>query len=138
MPIYLSNTRRSGKPGTFDLAQVSWYPDWFGNDGRSIIVPLFQTDCLPGTSNYGCYSSSFVNKKIAAAEAAPSTSAAAGFWTQAAQRVLDDAAMVPLISYQGPILSSRDVHESGVAHGVVWMPNLGGPDITNVWVRNGR
>ena len=134
----LSNTRKSARPGTFDIAQVSWYPDWFGNNGRGIIVPLFQTYCLPGTDNYGCYSSSFVDKMIASAEAAPSVPAAAGFWTKAAQRVLDDAAMVPLIDYQGPILASRDVGEAGVAHGVVWLPNIGGPDITNVWVRNGR
>ncbi len=131
----LANTRRSSQPGTFDLAQVSWYPDWFDDNGRSIVVPLFQTHCLPGTYNYGCYSSSFVDRKIASAEAAPTAGLAAVFWTEAAQRILDDAAMVPLIDYQGPILASGNVGEAGVAHGVVWLPNLGGPDITNVWLR---
>jgi peptide/nickel transport system substrate-binding protein len=135
---YLANTRQSDKRGTFDIAQASWYPDWFGNDGRSIIVPLFQTDCLPGTANYGCYNSTFTDKMIAAAEAAPSAGAAAVFWTKASQRVLNDAAMVPLIDYQAPILASRNVGEAGVAHGVVWLPNIGGADITNVWVKNGR
>jgi peptide/nickel transport system substrate-binding protein len=132
---YLGDTRLSGKRGTFDVAQAAWYPDWFGNDGRGIIVPLFQTHCLPGTNNYGCYSSPFMDKMIADAEAAPSARAAGVYWTRAGQRILNVAAMVPLIAYQGPILASRNVGEAGVARGVVWLPNLGGPDITNIWVR---
>ena len=134
----LSNTRQSAKPGTFDIASVGWYPDWFGNNGRSIIVPLFQTHCLPGTNNYGCYNSRFVDAMITAAENAPSTGAAAHFWARASERVLNDAAIVPLISFQGPILSSGRVAESGVAHGVVWQPSLGGPDVTNIWIRKAR
>ncbi len=133
----LSNTRSSDKPGTFDLASVAWYPDWFGNNGRSIVVPLFQTDCLPNTNNYGCYHSSFVDKAIGLAEQARTASAASAFWARASARVLNDAAIVPLIDLQGPVLSSSTVAEAGVRHGVVLLPNLGGPDVTNIWLTKG-
>src|SRR5579875_1543291 len=33
----LGNSPDNNKPGTWDLATGSWYPDWFGNNGRSVI-----------------------------------------------------------------------------------------------------
>ncbi len=43
-----------------------------------------------------------------------------------------DAAVVPLTDQQSPILSSARVREAGLRAGVVFAPNLGGPDITNL------
>jgi peptide/nickel transport system substrate-binding protein len=33
-----------------------WFPDWFGNNGRTVIQALFQgPNCVVNTVNYGCY-----------------------------------------------------------------------------------
>jgi len=50
---------------------------------------------------------------------------------------MSDAAIVPLVAQQSPIYASPEARESGVAHGVVFLPNIGGPDITNVWIKRG-
>jgi peptide/nickel transport system substrate-binding protein len=133
----LQDVNEHKKPGTFDLAMVGWLPDWAGNNGRSIIDPLLRTDCSNGTLNFGCYSNHKVDKLITEAETAPSLTAAGKFWTQANKLILADAAIVPLINGQNPILSSSRVREAGLPGGVVFAPNIGGPDVTNVWLKKG-
>ena len=61
------NTPQTSKPGTWDMATGSWFPDWFGNNGRTLIQPLFQTNCSLGTVNAGCCSSPTVDKLISQA-----------------------------------------------------------------------
>ena len=73
----LGNTPQTSKPGTWDMATGSWFPDWFGNNGRTLIQPLFQTNCSLGTVNAGCYSSPTVDKLISQALKSSSVSAAA-------------------------------------------------------------
>jgi ABC-type transport system substrate-binding protein len=124
-------------PGTFDLAMVGWLPDWAGNNGRSILDPLLKTDCTNGTLNFGCYSNHTVDKLITEAETAPSLAAAGKFWTQANKLILADAAIMPLTDGQNAILASSRVHEAGVSGGVVFAPIIGGPDLTNVWLKKG-
>lgn len=46
-----------------------------------------------------------------------------------------DAAVVPLIDGQSPILASR--REAGLPGGVIFAPNIGGADVTNVWLKKG-
>lgn len=76
--VDLGNAPANNKPGTWDLAQPGWIPDWFGNNGRTIIAPLFQTRCVLNTNNYGCFSSKALDGTINQAEAAPTTAQAAG------------------------------------------------------------
>jgi peptide/nickel transport system substrate-binding protein len=133
----LQDTNEHKKPGTFDLAMIGWFPDWAGNNGRSIVDPLLRTDCSNGTLNFGCYSNHKVDTLITEAETAPSLAAAGKFWAQANKLILADAAIVPLIDGQDPILASSHVHETGVKAGVVFAPIMGGPDLTNVWLKKG-
>ena len=42
--------------GVWDIATAGWIPDWFGNNGRSVIQPLF-TKPGPGSSDFGGYNS---------------------------------------------------------------------------------
>ncbi len=59
------------------MGQPIWIPDWFGNNGRTIIQALFQgPNCVVNTVNYGCYDNATVNSLITKAEAATSLSAA--------------------------------------------------------------
>ena len=129
----LGNTPQTNKPGTWDMATGSWFPDWFGNNGRTLIQPLFQTNCSLGTVNAGCYSSPTVDKLISQALKTSSLSAAASMWRQANLTVMNDAAIVPLVSSQITQYASSRVHSatSGTAN---FNTIVQGWDLTNIWL----
>jgi peptide/nickel transport system substrate-binding protein len=129
----LGDSPQNGKPGQWDLSQPSWYPDWYGNDGRSILQPLFQTNCVVNTANVGCFSSQAVDSLIARAIKAPTVAAAAPLWHQADVDVLTDAAFVPVMDAYIPQYASSRVHSAGSAT-ANFNVNITGPDITNVWL----
>jgi peptide/nickel transport system substrate-binding protein len=124
----------SNKPGQWDVAtSTGWIPDWYGLNGRTIVPPFFQTSCVINTINYGCYSSPQMDSLIKQAESATSASQAGALWGQANTLALKQAVIVPLLSYQPPYYSSKRVWAPG-SSAVPWQPNIGGPDITNVWL----
>jgi peptide/nickel transport system substrate-binding protein len=133
--VDLGNAPVNNLPGTFDMASAGWIPDWFGNSGRTFIDPLFRTNCVINSNNYGCYNSLRVDRLMTAAEDATTLKAAATFWRQANAQIMKDAPIVPLVDGQNPIYASPRVHEAGLAHGVVYLPVIGGPDVTNVWIK---
>jgi peptide/nickel transport system substrate-binding protein len=134
--VDLGNAPANAKPGVWDMGQAGWFPDWFGNNGRTVISPLFQTNCVLNTSNYGCYSSSKLDSLIKQAEASTSVSQTANLWGQADRNVMSNAVIVPLLSQQLLMYSSTNVQQAGTS-AIVYQPNVGGPDITNVWLKNG-
>jgi peptide/nickel transport system substrate-binding protein len=124
----------SNKPGQWDIGtSAGWIPDWFGNNGRTVVPPFFQTDCVTNTVNYGCYSSPQMDSLINKAESAPTAAAAGSYWGQANALALKDAVIVPLLSQQAPYFSSTRVHNMG-SSAIVYQPNIGDPDITNLWL----
>jgi peptide/nickel transport system substrate-binding protein len=131
--VDLGNSPVNNKPGTWDVGQPGWIPDWFGNNGRTIIAPLFQTRCVVNTNNYGCFSSTQLDNLIVKAEAALTLSQAQTLWHQADVLVMKNAVIVPLGDGQAPFYSSARVQEAGTTP-IVYAPNIGGPDITNVWL----
>ncbi|HET7017229.1 MAG TPA: ABC transporter substrate-binding protein [Streptosporangiaceae bacterium] len=131
--VDLGNVAANNKPGTWDVSTPGWIPDWFGNNGRTVIAPLFQTRCVANTNNYACYSSKTVDSLIAQAEKASSLSQAAALWHQADMQIMKDAVIVPLGDGQAPFYSSARVQNKG-STAIVYAPNIGGPDITNVWL----
>ena len=131
--VDLGNAPVNAKPGTWDMGQAGWIPDWFGNNGRTVIDPLFRTRCVVNTNNYGCFSSKLLDSTIAAAEAASTLSQAAALWHKADQIVMQNAVIVPLVDEQAPFYSSARVQNAG-STSIVFAPNIGGPDITNVWL----
>ncbi len=124
----LGNSPVNNKPGTYDMASGEWIPDWFGNNGRTIIPAFFQTNCTVNTVNYGCYSSAKMDNLINEAETAPTVAQAGSFWHQADLLALQQALIVPIQSQLFPIYTSARVH------GGVWSPTIGDPDITNIWL----
>ncbi len=134
--VDLGNAPVNNRSGTWDMGQAGWFPDWFGNNGRTTIAPLFQTNCVLNTTNYGCYNSSKLDSLISQAESATSLSAAGNLWHQADLNVMSNAVIVPLISQQLLMYSSANVENAG-SSAIVFAPNIGGPDITNVWLKNG-
>jgi peptide/nickel transport system substrate-binding protein len=129
----LGNTPQTDKPGTWDMATGSWFPDWFGNNGRTLIQPLFGSACALGTVNAGCYHSSAVDSLITQALKAPSPQAAASLWHQANIDVMNDAAIVPLVSAQIAQYASSRVH-SATAGTANFSTLLQGWDFTNIWL----
>src|ERR1700733_7775217 len=135
----LGNAPENNKAGTWDMGQPGWIPDWFGNNGRAVIQALFQgPNCVINTVNYGCYNNPAVNSLITKAEAASTLSAAGADWHQADVDIMKDAAIVPLMSQTFPTIAStrvRSVLPNGSSYGTaMFSPNIGDPDIANVWL----
>jgi peptide/nickel transport system substrate-binding protein len=125
------NSPVNNKPNQWDMAQVAWVPDWFGNNGRTMIQALFAPRCTVNTNNYGCYDNPAVNSLITQAETASSLSAAAAAWHQADVDIMQDAAIVPLLDQGFPNFASARVKN------VLFQPNIGEVDVTNLWLSNG-
>jgi peptide/nickel transport system substrate-binding protein len=137
--VDLGNSPENNKPGAWDLGQPGWIPDWFGNNGRTVIQALFQgPNCVVNTVNYGCYDSSTVNSLITQAEAATSVSAAGSLWQKADSQIMSDAAIVPIESQNFPQYSSARVRGIGsdgtTSPTAIFAPNIGAPDITALWL----
>ncbi|GAA2443242.1 ABC transporter substrate-binding protein [Actinomadura vinacea] len=124
----ISSTDKT-RDGAWDIAAPGWTPDWYGNNGRSIIQPLFDGRAYgPGSTNYGGYDNFQVNGLIDAALTAPDTAHAAGYWRLADQKIMEDAAIIPLLNRAQPIF-----HSSRVG-GARFLPTAAGYDYTQAWL----
>ncbi len=140
--VDLGNSPENNKPGTWDLGQPGWIPDWYGNNGRTIVQALFQgPNCVINTVNYGCYDNATVNSLITQAEATSSLSAAGNYWHQADMQIMSDAAIVPIMDQGFPMYSSarvRGIGSNGATYPTaIFAPNIGAPDITALWLVGG-
>jgi peptide/nickel transport system substrate-binding protein len=137
--VDLGNAPENNKAGTWDMAQAAWIPDWFGNNGRSVVQALFQgPNCVVNTVNYGCYDSSTVNSLITKAEAAPTEAGATADWTAANQQIMKDAVIVPIFSQTFPLIASKRVRgvlpDGSTYPTALFSPTIGDPDLANVWL----
>jgi peptide/nickel transport system substrate-binding protein len=132
--VDMGNAPESNKPNAWDIGQVGWIPDWFGNNGRAVIQALFQgPNCVVNTVNYGCVNDSTVNNLIKQGESATSTSAAGTAWSQANDQIMKQAYVVPLVSQNFPLYASARV--KGVNFPTaLFAPNIGDADVTNLWL----
>jgi len=129
----LGNAPENNKPGQWDMGQAGWIPDWFGNNGRTVVQALFAPACVINTVNYGCYDNAKVNGLIDTAEAATSLSTAGSAWQQADTQIMSDAAIVPIMSQKFPLYASKRVRGVGYQT-AIFAPNIGDADITNLWL----
>ena len=127
----------NNKANQWDLGMPAWIPDWFGNNGRTVVQALFEgPDCVINTVNYGCYDNTAVNNLITQAESATSLTAAGTAWHQADEDIMSDAVIVPLEDQNYPDYSSARVRGVG-APSAIFTPNIGAMDITALWLANG-
>ena len=124
------NARR----GEWDLAITAWTPDWFGqNNGRSVIAPLFDGRQIGQNSqNYGVYQSTAVDEAIDRATTAATEDIAEQAWVDAARRLMDDVAFVPLIEHRSPFARSRRVRNC------TWAPLGLNCDLSSLWLADAR
>jgi peptide/nickel transport system substrate-binding protein len=119
-----SNAQR----GVWDIAPPGWIPDWFGNNGRSVIQPLL-TNPAPGSSDYGGYSSPVTNGFVEKALTAKSPAQAGTYWRKANAQVMKDAAIVPVEIQKWTVF-----HSSKVQNCIFYFLSLN-CDVTQVWLK---
>jgi len=133
----LGDSPVNNKANQWDIGLPAWIPDWFGNNGRTIVQALFEgPDCVINTVNYGCYDNPAVNGLISQAESATSLTAAGAAWHQADEDIMADAVIVPIEDQNYPYYSSARVRGVGSPTGI-FTPNIGAVDITSLWLANG-
>jgi ABC-type transport system substrate-binding protein len=118
----------NAKRGVWDIALPGWIPDWFGNNGRSVLQPLF-TAPGPGSSNFGGYDSPITNRLIDSALTAKSQAEAAKFWTRANVQIMKDAGAVSLNASKAVIFNSSRVQGCNF---FFWTLSC---DLTNIWLQ---
>ncbi len=125
---YMENPT-AAKNGVWDISEPGWVPDWYGNNGRTIIEPLFDGRSYgPNSTDYGDYNNATVNSDIDKALAATSLTQAASFWHQADVQIMADAAIIPFQTQSTPIFHSSRVHNA------LFMPLCECYDVTQVWL----
>jgi peptide/nickel transport system substrate-binding protein len=117
----------TAKGDVWDISLPGWIPDWFGNNGRATIQPLF-TKPGPLANDFDGYNSPVTNALVSKALTAASPSAAASYWAKANEQVTRDVADVPLIYQRWAVFHSSRVH------GCVFFVNAFNCDPANVWL----
>jgi peptide/nickel transport system substrate-binding protein len=117
----------SAKRDAWDLAWTGWVPDWFGNNGRTTLQPLF-TAPGNGSVDFGGYNDARVNALVDSALHAKSAALAARNWTAANRRITSDAVVLVAAAQKWPVFHSARVQNC------VWWWYVTGCDPTNVWL----
>jgi ABC-type transport system substrate-binding protein len=122
-------TPADARQGKWDIAAPGWVPDWYGNNGRTNIVPLFDGRTYgKNSANFGDYNNPQVNKLIDRALQATSQAEAARYWHQADCLIMRDAAIVPFMNQKYPIYHSSRVKNA------LYVPTSQVYDFNQVWL----
>jgi peptide/nickel transport system substrate-binding protein len=101
--------RNNTASGAWDIAPVSWSPDWAGGAARSVFQPQFSFDGTPQTYNYIDYNNDAANKLAAQAINSTDPAQVAALWAQVDEAVMADAPVVPMVSQSNVIYRSEAV-----------------------------
>ncbi len=123
------NLPSAAKAGNWDITEPGWVPDWFGNNGRANLEPLFDgRNYGPGSTDWGDYDSPAFNALLDQAMTAPDQATAESLWHQADQQVMKDAAIVPFETQNDAMYRSTRVHNAIFE---LFSQNY---DVTEVWL----
>jgi len=117
----------TAKRDVWDISLPGWIPDWFGNNGRATIVPIFTQPGLL-SNDFDGYDSPVTNGLVNKAVTAQAQSVASSYWAKANEQVTKDVADVPLISQRWAVFHSARLH------GCTFFVYALGCDPANVWV----
>lgn len=122
-------TPSDAKAGKWDIAAPGWGPDWFGNNGRSGLQPLFDGRLYGANSpDYGGYNDPATNALIDKANKTTTPEQAQQAWAAVDKQVMDDAAIVPLITQKFTMYQSKRVH------GAKFLPAFQTYDYSMLWL----
>jgi len=125
---YLSDPT-AAKKGTWDISEPGWVPDWYGNNARSVMEPLFDGRHYgPGSTDWGAYNNDQVNSDIDTALTSTNPDEIQKAMHEADMQVMKDAAFIPFQTQSTPLFHSSRVHNA------VELPTTINYDITNVWL----
>jgi len=115
--------------GTWDIAAPGWLMDWFGNNGRAFISPIFDGRAYGvGSTDWMDFNSSVVNSLIDRALAATDLNQAASLWHQADVEIMKDAPFIPWKTDKNPLMRSTRVHNA------IFSPFSAAYDISVMWL----
>ncbi|WP_246278806.1 ABC transporter substrate-binding protein [Phytohabitans rumicis] len=124
------NSPDAARRGVWDITEPGWVPDWYGNNGRAIIEPLFDGRHYgPNSVDYGDYDNPAVNALIDKALSAPDQDTAATYWHQADEQIMNDAAIVPFQTQKTALFRSSRVHNA------IFWPFAQAYDVTQIWLQ---
>jgi ABC-type transport system substrate-binding protein len=119
----------AARRGVWDISEPGWVPDWYGNNGRAVIEPLFDGRTYgPNSVDYGDYNNPAVNALIDRALRATDQKQASDLWHQADMQIMKDAAIVPFQTQKTALFRSTRVHNA------IFTPFSQAYDITQVWL----
>jgi peptide/nickel transport system substrate-binding protein len=119
------------RAGDWDLSAPAWTPDWFGNNGRAFLQPMFQTNDVRGTGNYGCYSNPGVDRLIEQALTATDAARAEAAWHEVDLQLMKDVAIVPVLVHSPTIPHLRGAR----VRNAIAMPTIDRWfDLSNLWL----
>ena len=118
----------TAKQGVWDIALPGYIPDWFGNNGRSVVQPLFTNPGL-GSTNYAGFDSPTENALVDKALTTRTPAAASKAWAAAQTFVMKDASYVPINVQKWPTYHSSKVQ------GCNFFWYTLSCDFTNVWLK---
>lgn len=125
---YLSDPT-AAKSGVWDISEPGWVPDWYGNNGRAIVEPLFDGRTYgPGSTDWGDYNNAKVNADIDKALSTTDSSVAAAALHAADVQIMKDAPLIPFQTQSTPLMRSDRVHNA------VFWPFSVEYDYANVWL----
>lgn len=115
--------------GAWDITISSLSPSWVGNGAKTMLMPRwYGVGCENSTTNATCYSNDAVNELMEQARTEPDADAAAGMWAEVDRLLMEDAALVPLITgkislYQSDRLQNAvvNVGYNNLEPGLVWL-----------------
>ena len=116
---------------SWDIALTGWEPDWYGNNARTYLQPLFDSRGVAEGgdwgANYGRYRSERVNELLTAALTSGDEAEASALFREVEAEVLRDGAIVPILFAHQYWFHSDRVRN--------WLPYpvLNG-DLTNLWL----
>ena len=116
------------KKGAWDIALPGYIPDWFGNNGRSVVQPLFTNPGL-GSTDWGGYDNPTENALVDKALTACTPAQANKLWAAAQTFVMKDAGYVPINVQKWPI------YHSARLQGCNFFWYTLSCDVTNVWIK---
>lgn len=125
---YLSDPG-AAKARTWDISEPGWVPDWYGNNARAIMVPLFDGRTYgPGSTDWGDYNNPVVNAAIDKSLASTDPAEVAAAMHEADMQVMKDAAFVPFQTQSTPLFRSTRMHNA------IELPGSISYDITQIWL----
>lgn len=125
---YLSDPT-AAKSGVWDISEPGWVPDWYGNNARAIIEPLFDGRTYgPGSTDWGDYNNDRVNADIDRALSSTDQNEVASAVHAADVQIMKDAPFIPFQAQSTPLMRSTRVHNA------IYWPFSVQYDYTNVWL----